>query len=165
MKLRGTAKQLAQAAGVAVVTVAVAIVLLLLGANSTVVTILMVVAIAVLGVWLPMRQERARQNALKADAEKTCMPIIKRYQKKHSVKRLLSDYEEWKEGEHDDELRVLFAEDVTKALIKNERFDKAREVADEGRVIAKRCGLGKEFDEFADACETLMAKTEAERES
>ena len=73
-------------------------------------------------------RNNSRNKADVTDEHETCIPILDRYNEKHNVRRLMSDYDEWWEGEHSNYTRMHFAEKVIGILRENGKYETALKI-------------------------------------
>lgn len=138
------------------ITVIASVALVTYGMNPIVASVVMVAGLGIFGVFLPSRLSSRKQDNIQQDLKQTCKPLLKHYRRSHSVQRLIDEYRAWDKGDHPDDVRVLFSQNVVSILLKEGRYDEAREFLASGLAAAKRRHLAKDYQQFIDVCEKNM---------
>ena len=113
-----------------ILIVAIVICVLLMRALNPDQMLLILFPILIIGIMFTVHTVRnnSRNKADVTDEHETCMPILERYNEKRNVRRLMSDYNEWWEGEHSNYTRMHFAEKVISILQDNGKPETALKV-------------------------------------
>lgn len=129
------------------------VLLIAAGVSPILVVLVMVAGVVVFGLVVPRRFGKKDELAIKEDLRHTCKPLLKRYQKSSSARELYEEYLVWAEGDHVDDVRVIFTQTVANILVGAGMEKRARHVLADGLEAAQRRGLEKDYQQFIDVCE------------
>ena len=107
-----------------------------------------------------------RRASIGRDAEATCKPILDRYRRSGNVAQLVSDYDGWARGEHDQALVLEFTQATIDALVEGGHEKQARRQL---RVLHDAIGNDprglEDFEKYRADCERRLkaARREAHR--
>ena len=90
----------------------------------------------------------AKENADIRDENETCQPIMKRYWSSRNTKRLVSDYEEWTQGEHSSYSRVHFGAEVIGELQDAKQYEEALRLLDELGEVDMKARERYDYDNY-----------------
>ena len=101
--------------------------------------------------------EQEENQARYADDE-TYQPILDRFYEDDNDEALMDGYNTWKQGPHDNEVRMRFLQEAILALIDTGRIYRVEDLMSEAEVIATSMGLTDRFQTFRGECDRRIAE-------
>ncbi len=102
-------------------------------------------------------QEQADNEQRYADDE-SYEPILERFAADGNDEALIDGYNAWKQGPHDDEVRMRFLQEAILSLIDAGRIYRVEDLMTEAEQIAMRMGLTDRFQVFRTECDRRIAE-------
>ena len=90
--------------------------------------------------------------------DETYQPILDRFYEDDNDEALLDGYNTWKQGPHDNEVRMRFLQEAILALIDSGRIYRVEDLMSEAEVIAASMGLTDRFQTFRGECDRRIAE-------
>lgn len=90
--------------------------------------------------------------------DETYQPILDRFFEDENDEALLDGYNTWKQGPHDNEVRMRFLQEAIFALIDAERIYRVEDLLSEAEQIAASMGLTDRFEVFRSECDRRIAE-------
>ena len=106
--------------------------------------------------------EQAEQDAQYADDE-TYQPILDRFADDHNDDALIEAYQAWKQGPHENEVRLRFLQEAILACIEAGKIYRVEELMEEVDRLATAEGLGDRFQAFRAECDRRIAEVAQQR--
>ena len=106
--------------------------------------------------------EQEEAQAKYADDE-TYQPILDRFNESHNDDALIDEYRVWKQGPHDNEVRLRFLQEAILSMIDAKKIYRVEELMTETERIASTEGLGDRFVTFRSECDRRIAEIAQER--
>ena len=141
-----------------VLVVAIVICVLLIKQFNPNQLLMLLFPILIIGIMFTVHTVRnnSRNKADVKDEHETCMPILESYNEKRNVKKLLSDYDAWWEGEHSNYTRMHFAEKIIDILCDNGKYEKALKVLYQVAGLPLKGRDHYDFDNYLRATEPYL---------
>lgn len=105
------------------------------------------------------QQEYERKYA----ADETYEPIVERFEDTGNDDALIDEYNIWKQGPYDNEVRLRFLQEAILSLIAAGKIYRVEELLSEMETIAQAQGLGDRFVAFRADCDRRIAEIARER--
>lgn len=107
------------------------------------------------------QEELDKQNAY-ADDE-TYQPILDRFDEDENDDALVESYQVWKQGPHDNEVRLRFLQEAVLSLIDAGKIYRVEELMDDMEKLAATEGLTDRFQTFRAECDRRIAEVAQKR--
>ena len=101
--------------------------------------------------------EQEAYDARYAD-DKTYEPILERFNADGNDNALIEGYNAWKQGPHDDEVRMRFLQEAIITLIDAGAIYRVEELMTDAEQLATQMGLEERFQTFRGECDRSIAE-------
>ncbi len=101
-------------------------------------------------------QQEAQKN-MYADDE-TYQPILDRFENDKNDDALIEGYQAWKQGPHENEVRLRFLQEAILSLIEEGKIYRIEELMTEVEQLAESEGLSDRFETFRAECDRQIAE-------
>ncbi|MBQ9041765.1 MAG: hypothetical protein IJ111_03010 [Eggerthellaceae bacterium] len=107
-------------------------------------------------------EQQAEQENKYADDD-TYQPILDRFDDDHNDDALIEQYKVWKQGPHDNEVRLRFLQEAILSLIDEGKIYRVEELMTEVEQLAEAEGLTDRFQTFRAECDRRIAEIAQQR--
>ena len=108
-------------------------------------------------------QAEAEQEMSQYADDDTYQPILDRFANDHNDDALIEAYQAWKQGPHDNEVRLRFLQTAITDMIEAGTIYRIEELMDEAGRIAATEGLTDRFEAFRANCDKGIANVARQR--
>ena len=109
------------------------------------------------------QEEAERENAIKYADDDTYQPILDRFESDHNDDALIEAYQAWKQGPHENEVRLRFLQTAITDMISAGKIYRIEELMSEAERIAAAEGLTDRFQAFRANCDRGIADVAQQR--
>lgn len=107
-------------------------------------------------------EAQAEQEA-KFDDDETYQPILDRFAEDADDDALIEQYQVWKQGPHDNEVRLRFLQEAILSLIDAGKIYRVEELMSDVEQLAASEGLDERFQTFRAECDRRIAEVAQQR--
>lgn len=107
-------------------------------------------------------QQQAEQENKYADDD-TYQPILDRFDEDHNEDALIESYQAWKQGPHDNQVRLRFLQEAILSLIDAGKIYRVEELMGDVEQLAEAEGLTDRFQTFRTECDRRIAEVAQKR--
>lgn len=107
-------------------------------------------------------EQQAEHESKFADDE-TYQPILDRFNEDQNEDALIEAYQAWKQGPHDNEVRLRFLQEAILSLIDAGKIYRVEELLAEVEQLAAAEGLSDRFQTFRTECDRRIAEVAQQR--
>lgn len=106
--------------------------------------------------------QQAQQESAYADDE-TYQPILDRFAADANDDALIESYQAWKQGPHDNQVRLRFLQEAILSLIDAGKIYRVEELMEDAEQLAAAEGLSDRFQTFRAECDRCIAEIAQQR--
>lgn len=126
-----------------------------IGIDQSLFILFLLLIVGVFILFMAVRRNPTNVKEEKDEAE-TCDPIIEAYNKSKSLDTLMSDFTNWKKGEHSTYTRMHFAEKIIDILRENGEYETALTTLYEVGQLPLKAREHYDYDKYRTACEAEL---------